>query len=181
MPPPSGHKNNEDFQSTRASNPQITLNGPSYESVQEAEKWLHDLFNLSDYMVIQNNFIQHFSEKEHMQLSGLQKNGVTIEEFLQQGHACMGVGGQSAVDVAVTVLQVEAMLSRIQDEFLKEETSELELMSANKLSLERKTLHLSSPEFKDKVSAFSKEQLWVLKVQYMELFPPLFALTLFIN
>ncbi|XP_028289543.1 protein mono-ADP-ribosyltransferase PARP9 [Parambassis ranga] len=164
----AGQKNNEDFQSTRASVPQITLNGPSDESVQEAEKWLCDLFNLSDHMVIQNNFIQHFSEKQYMQLSGLGKNGVTMEVFLTQGHACIDVDGQSAVDVAVTVLQVEAMLCKIQDEFLKEEKSELELMSTKVLSFERKTLHLSSPEFKDKVPAFSKEGLWVLKVEKVE-------------
>uniref|UniRef100_A0A3Q3BQC0 Poly [ADP-ribose] polymerase 9-like n=1 Tax=Haplochromis burtoni TaxID=8153 RepID=A0A3Q3BQC0_HAPBU len=149
----------------------ISLCGPSEESIHEAKKWLTDLFTSSGTIDICNNFIQHLSEKQYLQLSRLTRNGVKFEEFLTNGHACLTLNGDLVEDVVVAALQVEAMLCTVQMEFVKEEETEMCLL-ANEASLEKerktRTVDDSSPEFTDRFSAFKHEGLIILKVDKVE-------------
>nr|XP_046259478.1 protein mono-ADP-ribosyltransferase PARP9 isoform X2 [Scatophagus argus]XP_046259479.1 protein mono-ADP-ribosyltransferase PARP9 isoform X2 [Scatophagus argus] len=155
----------DDFQGHRAPTPQICLTGPSNVATREAERWLYNLlFECSGTVLIHNNFILHFGEEEHLQLSRLMKNGISIVEFFERGHASIAVDGQSNEDVAVAGLQVEAMLCNTQREFVKEEEHAMSLMVAVDVSSERKEVQDNSSEFKDRLSAFKHTGLYVVKV-----------------
>ncbi|XP_023144846.2 protein mono-ADP-ribosyltransferase PARP9 [Amphiprion ocellaris] len=159
----------EDFHGSRAPTPQISLTGLSEESTHEAKKWLTDLlFKSSGTVKICNNFIQHFSEKEYRQLTRLTKKGVSIEEFLAKGHACITIDGDSHEDVVMTALQVEAMLCTIQKKFVSEEKSELETLTANEVSFPKKTPLDHGREFSDRQTAFKNSGLRILKVIKVE-------------
>ncbi|XP_074514243.1 protein mono-ADP-ribosyltransferase PARP9 isoform X2 [Sebastes fasciatus] len=151
-----------------APTPQISLNG-SEETTREADRWLSRLlFNSSGTVVICNNFVQHFGEQEHLQLSRLTKQGVFIEEFFEKGCAGINVIG-SDEDAAVAGLQVEAMLCKIQRDFAtEEECTMLHAVLSNNVSFERKTVDNSSPEFSDRLSVFRKPGLRMLKVDRVE-------------
>ncbi|XP_032368834.1 protein mono-ADP-ribosyltransferase PARP9 isoform X2 [Etheostoma spectabile] len=161
----------DDFRGKRGLPQQISLNGPSDETTREAERWLNGLL-LQTFgpVVIRNNFIQHFGEKEHLQLSRLTKAGVSIEESFENGRAGITVMGDSTEDVVVAGLQVEAMLCSIQTEFVtEEENAMLWAVSTKDVSFERKTVDQSSPEFSERLSAFKKHgMLRVLKVEKVE-------------
>uniref|UniRef100_A0A3Q1EM90 PARP n=1 Tax=Acanthochromis polyacanthus TaxID=80966 RepID=A0A3Q1EM90_9TELE len=159
----------DDFHGSRAPSPQMSLIGLSEESTREAEKWLTDLFQSSGTVTICNNFIQHFSEEEYWQLTRLHKRGVSIEEFLAKGHACINISGDSREDVVMAALQVEAMLCTIQKKFVSEEESELQTLTANKVSFPKRTvLDYSSQEFSDRQSVFKSHGLRILKVEKVE-------------
>ncbi|XP_037645018.1 protein mono-ADP-ribosyltransferase PARP9-like isoform X2 [Sebastes umbrosus] len=151
-----------------APTPQISLNGPE-EATREADRWLSRLlFNSSGTVVICNNFVQHFGEQEHLQLSHLIKKGVFIEVFFEKGRAGIIVNG-SDEDVEVAGLQVEAMLCNIQREFAtEEERTMLHTVLSNNVSFERKTVDNSSPEFFGRSSVFRKHGPRMLKVDRVE-------------
>ncbi|XP_041856795.1 protein mono-ADP-ribosyltransferase PARP9 isoform X3 [Melanotaenia boesemani] len=159
-------ENRENVHSSRTPSPQITLTGPSEEAVAEARTWYHDLISQHRPVNICNNFILHFGEKEHRQLSGLMKRGVSVEEFFTQGHACIMVQGDKEETIPA-VLQVEAMLCKIQQEFVSEEEREISMLSSQEVSWERKTVPKSSKDFKDQCRPF-KKHLWVSKVDRVE-------------
>lgn len=151
--------------------PQMSLSATSKESLDEAEKWLRDLvFRPPDTVDICNNFIQHLSDKEYVQLSRLSRKGVEFEEFLSKGHACLTVSGSSAEDVVVAALQVEAMLCTVQKAFVTEENHDMCTLLGKDVPLERrrKTVDDSDPEFRDRLSALKKHGLRMLKVQYVQ-------------
>ncbi|XP_031147264.1 protein mono-ADP-ribosyltransferase PARP9 isoform X2 [Sander lucioperca] len=160
----------DDFHGDRALTPQISLIGPSDETTREAERWLSGLlFRSSDTVVIRNNFIQHFGEKEHLQLSRLIKGGVSIDESFENGRAGITVKGDSTADVVCAGLQVEAMLCNIQMEFVTEEECAMCCaVSTKNVSFERKTVDRSRPEFTERLSAFRKCGLRILKVDKVE-------------
>lgn len=162
----------EDLSFNRGPAPHISLSAPSEESASEAEKWLtHLLCKSSPCVTICNNFIQHLSEKEYLQLSRLTRKGVKFEEFLTKGHACLKVEGDSVEDAVVAALQVEAMLCIVQKEFVTEEENEMCKLLANEVPLKRekktKTVDNSSWDFKDRIPAIRNLGLWILKVQYV--------------
>ena len=165
-PPASGHEG--DFRGKSARSPQISLMGPSDESTREAERWLSSLVSKpSDTVIISNNFIQYFGEKEHQQLSRLNKRGISIMECFENSHSTIIVRGDSAEDVVVAGLQVEAMLCKVQREFVIEEEATMCLMSTEKMSFERKKVDRKSLDFSDRSSAFKNLELWIIKVQYV--------------
>lgn len=156
----------EDSHGSRAPTPQISLIGQSDEATREAERWLNRLlFEFAGTIRVCNNFILHFGEEEHLQLSRLIKRGVSIEEVFVRNHAGIIIKGDSEEDVVVAGLQVEAMLCNIQKEFVKEEECAMLLLSTKNVSSERRTVHHSSQEFSDRYSSFSG--LWIVKVQYV--------------
>lgn len=168
MSSPPVYEQRDDFHGSRASTPQISLSGPSDEAAREAERWLHGLlFQTFGTVLICNNFILHFGEKEHLQLSRIMKRGISMEEFLERGRASIIVHGDSNKDVVVAALQVEAILCNIQREFIKEEEHDMSLMSTEDVSFERKAVEIFRPEFSDKMSAFQHVGLQIVKVQYV--------------
>ncbi|KAM7380822.1 hypothetical protein PAMP_004094 [Pampus punctatissimus] len=158
-----------DFREKRAPAPQISLNGPSDEATREADRWLSNLLYVpSNTVVISNNFIQYFGEQEYLQLSRLTKEGVQIEDCFENGHTTVTVHGDSAEDVAVAGLQVEAILCKVQSEFVAEEESRMRLMSTQNVSFERKTVNRKSREFSDRENVFRNQGLQILKVDKVE-------------
>uniref|UniRef100_A0A1A8FKR3 Poly (ADP-ribose) polymerase family, member 9 n=1 Tax=Nothobranchius korthausae TaxID=1143690 RepID=A0A1A8FKR3_9TELE len=151
---------------SRASNPLIVLHGPTEESTREAAKWLSDHLSVSSHSLeICNNFIQHFSEKNHLQLSKMIEAGVSIEEFFVQGHACIRVDSESKEDTAIAALRVEEMLCKIQEQFIDEEKHELQLMSNKEVSIHREMADLSDRMFSDRKRAFCDGGLRIIKVE----------------
>ncbi|KAJ4933699.1 hypothetical protein JOQ06_030523 [Pogonophryne albipinna] len=159
-PPEYEHRN--DSHSSRAPTPQITLGGPSEEPMLEAKRWLSGLFYKSYSLVnISNNFIQHFGEREHLQLYRLMEKGVVIEELFEGGHARISVMGNSSEDAVVAGFQVEAMLCNVQKEFVRDEEDAMcEALGEKRVGFERKKVDSSSNRF----SAFKKEGLGIVKV-----------------
>lgn len=161
------HEHQDDFRHSRASTPQISLSGPSEEATRNAEKWLSELlFKSSGSVRIYNNFITHFSEQEHQQLSQLMyQKCVTIWESLERGRASITIRGALTKDVVVAVLQVEAMLCYIQREFILEEERALFHISNMELSSETNAVDYFTPELSDMLLALKREGLWIVKVQ----------------
>ncbi|XP_068184873.1 protein mono-ADP-ribosyltransferase PARP9 [Antennarius striatus] len=159
----------DDSHDSRASTPLISLSGPSEEATAEAEQWLRSLlFNSPGAVMICNNFILHFGEQEHLQLSRLMKNGLSLTEFFERGCASMLVDGDSNGDVAVSGLQVEAMLCDIQREFVRGKERAMQLMSGNPVSFEKKPVEPFRQEFTDRITAFKHTGLHVVKVDKVE-------------
>uniref|UniRef100_A0A1A8D8V7 Poly (ADP-ribose) polymerase family, member 9 n=1 Tax=Nothobranchius kadleci TaxID=1051664 RepID=A0A1A8D8V7_NOTKA len=151
---------------SRAPTPLILLHGPTEESTREAAKWLSNHLSLSSRSVeICNNFIQHFSEKNHLQLSKMVEAGVWIEEFFVQGHACIRVDSESKEDTAIAALRVEEMLCKIQEQFIDEEKYELQLLSNKEVSIRREMADLSDPMFSGRKRAFCDGGLRIIKVE----------------
>ncbi|XP_015226912.1 PREDICTED: poly [ADP-ribose] polymerase 9-like [Cyprinodon variegatus] len=157
-----------DSPTSRAQTPKISLLGPSDESTKEAEKWLTDLLSMHSHTVkIYNNFILHFSEEDHLRLSVVAENEL-IEEFFTQGHACIEINGETKEDTVFAALEVEAMLCKIQKDFISEEEGDLQMMSQTDKSCKRETVEKSSKVFLDRSDAFSFHGLRVMKVEKIE-------------
>lgn len=155
----------DDVRGSRASSPQISLSSPSDEATCEAERWLSGLlFETFGTIFIQNNFIMHFGEREHRQLSLIMKRGISIGEIFDSGQASIIIGGDSNQDVIVAALQVEAMLCHIHREFVRDKKDEMAVMSTKNVSLKRSPVDLTRPELSDIMSDFRKENLRVVKV-----------------
>ncbi|KAM4561061.1 protein mono-ADP-ribosyltransferase PARP9 [Fundulus diaphanus] len=163
--PESGSKGESD--TSRALTPQISLSGPD-ESKYEAEKWLKDLFSMdSNSFEIYNNFISHLSETAHLQLSVLAEKGLIVEEFFTQGHACIKLNRRKE-DAAVAAVEVEAMLCKVQKDFISEEEGELQVQADTEPAPKRQTVNWSSKEFTKRADAFSSHGLIVKKVDEVE-------------
>ncbi|KAK5861426.1 hypothetical protein PBY51_022824 [Eleginops maclovinus] len=166
MPSPLAYEHKNHSSSSRALTPQITLKSSSTEKTREAERWLFNLFNKTyAHVNISNNFILHFGEKEHGQLSGLMEKGVVIEEFFENGHARISVMGKSEEDVIVAGLQVEAMLCSVQEEFVRDEENAIcQALMGKTGNFERKKVEDSDQEFSNRKYAFKSEGLRIVKV-----------------
>ncbi|XP_060909814.1 protein mono-ADP-ribosyltransferase PARP9 [Labrus mixtus] len=148
----------DEFQGFKAASPQISLMG-SEEATREADRWLQNLlFKTFSPVAIHNNFIHQFGEREDQQLSPLVKRGVSFEERFEDGRASIVVKGHSDEDVAVARLKVEAILCKVQEEFVKEETQEINEKLNQKTSFGGNTLtEPESQELKDRFSLMDKK------------------------
>ena len=169
MSSPPEPEGKSDFHHSRDPTPRISLCGLSREAEHEAKQWLQGiLFESPGSYTICNNFILHFGEEEQAQLSRLIKeHHVSIEESFEVGRASIIVQGESTVDVAVAGLQVEAQLLNIQEEFVKEEERTIFKMISQDVTVKKKAVDDTSREFSDRMSAFKKSGLQLVKVQYM--------------
>ncbi|PWA26198.1 hypothetical protein CCH79_00013734 [Gambusia affinis] len=152
----------EDFHTSRASTPKITLLGPSDESKREAKKWFTDLLYRHKPIQIRNNFISHFSEEDHQALAHLADTGLSIEEFFSKGHACLTVNGKPEENAVIAALQVEVLLCKIHKDFIAEEEHQLKMLTAMKVSGEKKTVDEKSPVFSQRIQLFRPEGLWMV-------------------
>lgn len=154
---------------SRTPTPKISLHSPCDESKREAKKWLSDhLFACPSTVKICNNFISHFSEADHLNLALLPEKGLNIEEFLSQGHACLKLMGKP--DAVVGTLKVEAMLCKIQKDFIADEEHQLRMLADRKVSwVKNETVNQKSSKFLEQIHRFKPLGLWVVKVQYMKM------------
>ncbi|XP_074550677.1 protein mono-ADP-ribosyltransferase PARP9 isoform X2 [Halichoeres trimaculatus] len=158
----------DNFRAAKASSPQITLNGPSEVATHEASQWLQNLlFNSAGTAIICNNFTLHFGEQEYQQLSRLTQNNVHVEEFFDKGRGGIMVKGQLDEEVAVAALQVEAILCKIQKEFVRVEEQEICRILTKNVSFGRK-IPPSPQESKDRLSLFQKSWKRIVKVEKVE-------------
>lgn len=160
----------DNFHGSRAPSAQITLFGPTDEVTREAEEWLQGLlFKSLGAVLICNNFILHFGEQEHLQLSQIMETkGVSIKEHFERGRASIIVSGGSREDVIVAALQVELMLCLTQAAFVREEESAMFVMTDRNASFGRKVVDPFAPELFDTKDAFKRVGLRVVKVQYVQ-------------
>ncbi|KAM3835915.1 protein mono-ADP-ribosyltransferase PARP9 [Diretmus argenteus] len=169
--PPSashGFEPDSDFRSSAAPTPQITLSSSSDVTTHEASRWLSDLFGSSGSVCIRNNFVQYFGEREFRRLSRESSTGASIAEFFDGGCAGVTVRGKSVEDVVVAALRVEAMLCRVQEEFVKEEERTMLLTSTIMVSYERTPVDRYSRLFKDKQSVYRNHNLHIIRVEKVE-------------
>ncbi|KAF3842871.1 hypothetical protein F7725_001720 [Dissostichus mawsoni] len=169
-PPEYEHRN--DSHSNRAPTPQITLSGPS-ETIHEAQRWLSVHLHKSYGF---NNFIQHFGEREHLQLSRLMEKGVVIEEIFKGGHARISVTGNSSKDAVVAGFHVEAMLCNVQEEFVRDEEDAMcEALGERRVDFERKKVDkVVNPSLK-KISDLKATQLHCSTQKMFQLIPAQFC------
>lgn len=147
------------------SSPHITLSSTSEEAQHEAQRWLRQLlFKSSEPVSVCNNFILHLGEKEQTQLRQIVSRGVIVEESFDRGQATITVLGSLPEDVAVVVLQVEAMLCNAVDEFVRQEKRRLS-MSAMGLDFKRKAISPADPEYPDAVKALRQMGQETVKVE----------------
>ncbi|XP_015226702.1 PREDICTED: poly [ADP-ribose] polymerase 9-like [Cyprinodon variegatus] len=166
FPPAFGRK--ADSHTSRASTPHLILLGPSDESTHEAEKWLNRLLSMQSHTItIYNNFILHFRMEDHLRLESPRK-GLLMKSYLTQGHACIEITSKTKEETVFAALEVEAMLCKIQKEFISEEEGELQMLSQTELSCKRQTVEKSSREFLDRSAAFGIHGLIVMKVEKVE-------------
>ncbi|XP_012733688.2 protein mono-ADP-ribosyltransferase PARP9 isoform X2 [Fundulus heteroclitus] len=167
-PSPEAHGPKDESHTSRALTPQISLDGPSEESKYEAQKWLKDLLSMDSHAIkIYNNFISHFSDTDHLRLSRFAEKGLFIEEFFTQGHACIEINGEKE-NAAVAAVKVEAMLCKVQKDFISEEECELQVLVDTEPAPKRQTVRRSSREFTKRADAFSGHGLKVKKVEEVE-------------
>ncbi|XP_008402391.1 poly [ADP-ribose] polymerase 9 [Poecilia reticulata] len=160
--------NKDDSHSSRAPAPQISLVCPNEESKHEAERWLKNGLSMDSHSFkIYNNFLSHFSDHDHLQLAVSAEKGLIVEEFFSKGHACLEINGDSKEEVAIAGFKVEAMLCKVQKEFIREEEHELQMLSNTEPSHQRKTVEKSSKEFSSRREAFNRT-LRVTKVEKVE-------------
>lgn len=114
-------------------------------------------------MSVCNNFILHLGEKEQTQLRQIARRGVIVEESFDRGQATITVLGSLPEDVAVVVLQVEAMLCNAVDEFVRQEKRRLSV-SAMGLDFKRKAISPADPEYPDAVKALRQMGQETVKV-----------------
>lgn len=162
----SGHT--DDSHTSRTPIPKINLHSPCDESKREAKKWLIDhLFACPSTVEICNNFISHFSEADHLKLARLAEEGLNVEEFFSQGHACLKVKGKP--DAVVGTLQVEAMLCKVQKDFIADEEHELRMLADRDVSwVKNETVNQTSHKFLEQIRRFKPLGLWVVKVEEVE-------------
>ncbi|XP_076023923.1 protein mono-ADP-ribosyltransferase PARP9 [Genypterus blacodes] len=151
---------------SRAPGAQISLSSNTDESTREAERWLSSLLdNSHGTVVIRNNFVQYFGKREFQQLSRESAKGVAIEEFYHRGSAGLMLRGNSAEDLVVVAMQVEAMLCEVQREFVKEEERAMTPYPTN----ERKTMERFQPAYTDRMSPFKDVPLKIVRVDKVEI------------
>ncbi|XP_029936582.1 protein mono-ADP-ribosyltransferase PARP9 [Myripristis murdjan] len=163
--PLHGFEHSNDSHGSRGPTPLISVSSTLTEEAREAKHWLNDVFSLSGTFIASNNFIQYFGEQEFRQLSRKLKRGVSIEEFLEKESAGVKIQGMSVEDVAVVRVQVEAMLCRIQKDFVEEEKSAMPKMS---ITSGRKPVDRYTHEFKYRESVFRSSKLSVIRVDKVE-------------
>ncbi|XP_024243590.1 protein mono-ADP-ribosyltransferase PARP9 isoform X2 [Oncorhynchus tshawytscha] len=162
--PTTGHFDSRDPR--ESTQPYIELSSAFDETLREARSWLCSVFYpvSKNFFTIRNNFIQHFGEHEVGKLLTFQtKFKVSIEEFFKD--CCAGVNIHGAFrDVTAAVLEVEAMCCEVQEDFAKEEETDMGLNTST--SSARKPVDESSSDYRQRQRSFSG--LNIVRVEKVE-------------
>nr|XP_045003525.1 protein mono-ADP-ribosyltransferase PARP9 isoform X1 [Jaculus jaculus] len=164
-----------------AGSPAINLMGYSMEDMSEAKAWIQKLLTSQEQHVIENNHILYLGKKEHDILSQLQKtSSVAISEIVSPGKAALEIKGAHA-NLIEAVLNIERMLSVIQEEVAKKRERSLWSLSEKwtdwkpKYQEEMKeTITFlrypapPMPELQDRKKQFEECGLHVIKVEQID-------------
>lgn len=144
---------------SREETPHIELRSTSEESVSEAKQWLCNIIHPEfESFNIQNNFIQHFGQREYDELMSFQtKWNIFIEEIFLNGCASVRITGSS--DLKAAGVEVEAMCCKAQEEFANEEESALAQITKSKVFYQRRPVDHGSSEYKERRSNFNELQI----------------------
>ncbi|XP_029540687.1 protein mono-ADP-ribosyltransferase PARP9 isoform X1 [Oncorhynchus nerka] len=162
--PTTGHFDSRDPR--ESTQPYIELSSAFDETLREARFWLCSVFYhvSNDVFTIRNNFIQHFGEHEVGKLLTFQtKFKASIEVFFKDGCAGVNIHGASR-DVTAAVLEVEAMCCEVQEDFAKEEETDMGLNTST--SSARKPVDESSSDYRQRQRNFSG--LNIVRVEKVE-------------
>lgn len=150
--PTTGHF--ESRNPRESAQPYIELSSAFDETLREVRSWLFSVFYAvyKNGFTIRNNFIQHFGEHEVGKLLTFQtKFKVSIEVFFKDGCAGVNIHGASR-DVTAAVLEVEAMCCKVQEDFAKEEETDMGLNTST--SSARKPVDESSSDYRQRQQNF---------------------------
>ncbi|XP_070975530.1 protein mono-ADP-ribosyltransferase PARP9 isoform X2 [Oncorhynchus clarkii lewisi] len=150
--PTTGHF--ESRNPRESAQPYIELSSAFDETLKEVRSWLFSVFYAvsKNGFTIRNNFIQHFGEHEVGKLLTFQtKFKVSIEVFFKDGCAGVNIHGASR-DVTAAVLEVEAMCCKVQEDFAKEEETDMGLNTST--SSARKPVDESSSDYRQRQQNF---------------------------
>uniref|UniRef100_A0A4W5MQW0 PARP14-like eighth type I KH domain-containing protein n=1 Tax=Hucho hucho TaxID=62062 RepID=A0A4W5MQW0_9TELE len=151
---------------TKSAQPYIELSSAFDETLREARYWYFSVFypTFKNVFTIRNNFIQHFGQHEFEKLLTFQTNfKVSIEVFFKDGCAGVNIHGASR-DVTAAVLEVEAMCCKVQEDFAKEEETDMGLNTST--SFPRKPVGESSSDYRQRQQNFSG--LEIVRVEKVE-------------
>ncbi|XP_029620540.1 protein mono-ADP-ribosyltransferase PARP9 isoform X2 [Salmo trutta] len=146
--------------------PYIEFSSAFDETLREARYWYFSVFYpaVKNVFTIRNNFIQHFGQHEFEKLLTFQtKFKVSIEVFFKDGCAGVNIHGASR-DVTAAVLEVEAMCCKVQENFAKEEETDMGLRTST--SSPRKPVSESSSDYRQRQRNFSG--LKIVRVEKVE-------------
>uniref|UniRef100_A0A8C7JAW0 Macro domain-containing protein n=1 Tax=Oncorhynchus kisutch TaxID=8019 RepID=A0A8C7JAW0_ONCKI len=165
--PTTGHFDSRDPR--ESTQPYIELSSAFDETLREARSWLCSVFYpvSKNFFTIRNNFIQHFGEHEFGKLLTFQtKFKVSIEMFFKD--CCAGVNIHGAFrDVTAAVFEVEAMCCKVQEDFAKEEETDMGLNTST--SSARKPVDESNLTLKvEKVENRALKQVFELKKKQLD-------------
>uniref|UniRef100_A0AAV2JX23 Macro domain-containing protein n=1 Tax=Knipowitschia caucasica TaxID=637954 RepID=A0AAV2JX23_KNICA len=103
-----------------SSGPCLRLQSFCPQSVAEAETWILSLLHNSlDTICINNNFIQHFTERDLEDLSQLEVH-VVLDEFLVRGRSGFVVTSENSDDLIVAALCLEHKIQEVTRAYVKE-------------------------------------------------------------
>ncbi|KAM9851032.1 protein mono-ADP-ribosyltransferase PARP9 isoform 1-T3 [Aulostomus maculatus] len=157
----------ESFHDHRAPTPAISLTCSSMEAMNEAKRWLTDLFSSTGKVTICNNFLLHLGKQDYQSLSALTERGVLITEYFERGRAKMTVDG-GLIDGVLAVMEVESLLCKAQREFVNEQENIMRGMLEKNVSYQRNVVDKRSPNFFETSCFFKEEGLEVLKMEQVE-------------
>ncbi|CAB1338149.1 unnamed protein product [Coregonus sp. 'balchen'] len=149
----TGHFDSRDAR--KSAQPYIMLSSAFDAALREAKNWYFDIFSpyFKNVFTIRNNFIQHFGQHEFEKLLIFQtKWEASIEVFFKDGCAGVNIQGDSR-DVRAAVLEVEAMCCKVQEDFAKEEESDMGLKTSTSSS--RKPVGENSSDYRERQQNFS--------------------------
>uniref|UniRef100_A0A674E854 PARP14-like eighth type I KH domain-containing protein n=1 Tax=Salmo trutta TaxID=8032 RepID=A0A674E854_SALTR len=141
--------------------PYIEFSSAFDETLREARYWYFSVFYpaVKNVFTIRNNFIQHFGQHEFEKLLTFQtKFKVSIEVFFKDGCAGVNIHGASR-DVTAAVLEVEAMCCKVQENFAKEEETDMGLRTSTNLTIKVQSVILTV----EKVENSALKQVFELK------------------
>lgn len=160
--------------------PVISLMGSYWEKIDEAKAWIQRILSSKECHIIEDKHILYFGEKEHDDLSVLQKTlCISISEIVTLGKAHLEIRGAPA-NLIEAVINIEQMLCKVQEEMARTEEQVLWSLSGqhtdqqpeNQNQMKENTflkwLTLSAPEIQDKKKQFEDCGLRVIKVEKID-------------
>lgn len=101
--------------------PVISLMGSYWEKIDEAKAWIQRILSSKECHIIEDKHILYFGEKEHDDLSVLQKTlCISISEIVTLGKAHLEIRGAPA-NLIEAVINIEQMLCKVQEEMARTE------------------------------------------------------------
>lgn len=160
--------------------PVISLMGPYWEKIDEAQAWIQRILSPKDCHIIEDKHILYLGKKEHDNLFQLQETlCISILETVSLGKAHLEIRGAQA-NLIEAVMKIEQMLCEAQEKMARTKERVLWSLSGqhtdqqpeNQNQMKENTflkwLTLSAPEIQDQKKQFEDCGLRVIKVEKID-------------